>query len=321
MSETKAMQYTRLGSSGLHVSRIALGMMSYGDPGQVAWFLSEDDAAPIVQRACEAGVTFFDTANMYSTGVSEEITGRLLAKFFARREDYVLASKVYYPMGPGPNDRGLSRKHILDSIDASLRRLGTDYLDLYQIHRWDNETPIEETMRALDDVVRAGKVRYIGASYMRAWQFAKAQAAAPIRFVSMQTRYNLVYREEEREMLPCCADQGVGVLAYSPLARGFLARPAGPPSRRAHDEDEKAERHDNDVDVRAALDRVAAGRGLAPARIALAWVLSKVDACIIGATKLHHLDDVLAALDITLTADEVAALEHPYRPRQPFGYS
>jgi len=315
------MQYTRLGSSGLHVSRIALGMMSYGDPGQVPWFLSEDDAAPIVQRACEAGVTFFDTADMYSTGVSEEITGRLLAKFFARREDYVLASKVYYPMGPGPNDRGLSRKHILESIDASLRRLGTDYLDLYQIHRWDNETPIEETMRALDDVVRAGKVRYIGASYMRAWQFAKAQAAGPTRFVSMQTRYNLVYREEEREMLPCCADQGVGVLAYSPLARGFLARPAGPLSRRAHDEDEKAERDPNDVEVRAALDRVAAERGLPPARIALAWVLSKISACIVGATKLQHLADALAALDVTLTAEEMATLEDPYKPRQPFGYS
>jgi len=315
------MQYTRLGSSGLQVSRVALGMMSYGDPGQAAWFLSEDDAAPIVRRACEAGVTFFDTADMYSTGICEEITGRLLGKLFDRREDYVLASKVYYPMGPGPNDRGLSRKHILDSIDASLRRLGTDHLDLYQIHRWDHETPIEETMRALDDVVRAGKVRYIGASLMYAWQFAKAQAAGATRFVSMQTRYNLVYREEEREMLPCCADQGVGVLAYSPLARGFLARPAGPPSRRS--QEEESERDPNDVEVRSALDRVAAERGLPPARIALAWVLSKptISACIVGATKRQHLDDAVAALDVTLTAEEVEALECPYRPRQPFGYS
>jgi len=315
------MQYTRLGSSGLQVSRVALGMMSYGDPGQAAWFLSEDDAAPIVRQACEAGVTFFDTADMYSTGICEEITGRLLGKLFDRREDYVLASKVYYPMGPGPNDRGLSRKHILDSIDASLRRLGTDHLDLYQIHRWDHETPIEETMRALDDVVRAGKVRYIGASLMYAWQFAKAQAAGATRFVSMQTRYNLVYREEEREMLPCCADQGVGVLAYSPLARGFLARPAGPPSRRS--QEEESERDPNDVEVRSALDRVAAERGLPPARIALAWVLSKptISACIVGATKRQHLDDAVAALDVTLTAEEVEALECPYRPRQPFGYS
>jgi aryl-alcohol dehydrogenase-like predicted oxidoreductase len=313
------MQYTRIGSSGLQVSRVALGMMSYGDPDQVAWFLDEDAAAPIVQRACEAGVTFFDTADMYSTGVSEEITGRLLAKFFARREDYVLASKVYYPMGPGPNDRGLSRKHILNAVDASLRRLGTDYLDLYQIHRWDNETPIEETMRALHDVVRAGKVRYIGASLMYAWQFAKAQAAAPTRFVSMQTRYNLVYREEEREMLPCCADQGVGILAYSPLARGFLARAGGPPSRRA--QDENPERDDNDFEVLAALDRVAAERGLPPARIALAWVLSRVNAYIVGATKPHHLDDALSALDVTLTAEEVEELERPYRPHRLSGYS
>jgi aryl-alcohol dehydrogenase-like predicted oxidoreductase len=311
------MQYTRLGSSGLQVSRIALGMMSYGDPNQVAWFLDEEAAAPIVQRACEAGVTFFDTANMYSTGVSEEITGRLLEKFFARREDYVLASKVYYPMGPGPNDRGLSRKHILDSVDASLRRLGTDYLDLYQIHRWDNETPIEETMRALDDVVRAGKVRYIGASLMYAWQFAKAQAVASTRFVSMQTRYNLVYREEEREMLPLCADQGVGVVAYSPLARGFLARAAAQRTKRM--QDEETERDDNDVEVRAALDRVAAERGLPPARVALAWALSKVDACIVGATKPHHLDDALET--VTLTPAEMDALERPYRPHRLVGYS
>src|SRR3954447_6417653 len=221
------MRYVRLGASGLKVSRIGLGMMSYGDPASEPWHLDEDAAGPIVAHAVESGVTFFDTADMYSGGASEEITGRLLGKFFGRRSDYVLATKLYYPMGPGPNDRGLSRKHIMDAVDASLRRLGTDPIDLYQIHRWDAETPIEETMAALHDVVRASKVRYLGASLMYAWQFAKAQytarAAGWTRFVSMQTRYNLVYREEEREMIPFCADQGVGVLPYSPLARGLLA--------------------------------------------------------------------------------------------------
>ncbi|GAB3844190.1 hypothetical protein GCM10027610_058210 [Dactylosporangium cerinum] len=223
------MQYTRLGSSGLQVSRIGLGMMSYGDPADEPWFLPEDAAAVLVRQAVEAGVTFFDTADMYSGGVSEEITGRLLGRFFARRDDYVLATKVFFPMGSGPNDRGLSRKHVMSAVDASLRRLGTDHIDLYQIHRWDDETPVEETMAALHDLVRAGKVRYLGASLMYAWQFAKAQHTAQAggwtRFVSMQTRYNLVYREEEREMLPLCADQGVGVLPYSPLARGSSPGP------------------------------------------------------------------------------------------------
>jgi 1-deoxyxylulose-5-phosphate synthase len=221
------MRYTRLGRSGLKVSRIGLGMMSYGDPSAEAWYLSQDAAEPIVRRAVDAGVTFFDTADMYSNGASEQVTGRLLGKLFDQRSDFVLATKLYYPMGPGPNDRGLSRKHIMDAVDASLRRLGTDHIDLYQIHRWDHETPIEETMAALHDVVRAGKVRYLGASLMYAWQFAKAQYTAQAggwtRFVSMQTRYNLVYREEEREMIPFCADEGVGVLPYSPLARGLLA--------------------------------------------------------------------------------------------------
>src|SRR5215472_12549359 len=217
------MEYVRLGRCGLSVSRVCLGMMSYGNRAARDWHLDEDEAEPIVRRAVESGVTFFDTADMYDQGVSEEVTGRLLARLFGRRDEYVLATKVFYPMGPGPNEGGLSRKHILAAVDASLRRLGTDYVDLYQIHRWDYETPIEETMHALDDVVRAGKARYIGASSMFAWQFAKAQHLAPTRFVSMQNHYNAVYREEEREMIPLCLDQGVGVLPWSPLARGLLA--------------------------------------------------------------------------------------------------
>ncbi|GIE92400.1 aldo/keto reductase [Actinoplanes regularis] len=322
------MRYVRLGSSGLKVSRIGLGMMSYGDPTVEPWFLPEDGAEPIVRHAVDAGVTFFDTADMYSGGVSEEITGRLLGRLFARRGDYVLATKLYYPMGPGPNDRGLSRKHIMDSVDASLRRLGTDYIDLYQIHRWDPETPIEETMAALHDVVRAGKVRYLGASLMYAWQFAKAQYTARAggwtRFVSMQTRYNLVYREEEREMLPFCADQGVGVLPYSPLARGSLAG-GGPNSRRAAAEQAgRARRLDgNDAEIVDVLRAVAAGRDRPPAQIALAWLLSKapVSAPIVGVTRPAQLDDALAAVDLTLSEEDVAGLEAPYRPHAPYGYT
>jgi aryl-alcohol dehydrogenase-like predicted oxidoreductase len=262
------MRYVRLGSSGLRVSRICLGMMSYGDPSAEPWFLYEDAAEPIVRQAVDAGVTFFDTADMYSGGVSEEVTGRLLGKLFARRADYVLATKVFYPMGPGPNDRGLSRAHIMDSVDASLRRLGTDHIDLYQIHRWDPGTPIEETMAALDDVVRTGKVRYLGASLMHAWQFAKAQYTAQgngwTRFVSMQTRYNLLYREEEREMLPFCADQGVGVLPYSPLARGLLAG-GRRDTPRAVAEQASPRGHDNDADIVHALRGVAAAHARPPA--------------------------------------------------------
>ncbi|MFG1966558.1 aldo/keto reductase [Nonomuraea sp. NPDC049028] len=328
------MEYVRVGTSGLKVSRIGLGMMSYGDPAASPWFLPEEAAEPIVRRAVEGGVTFFDTADMYSGGVSEEITGSLLRRLFDRREDYVLATKVGYPMGKGVNDRGLSRKHILDSIDASLRRLGTDHVDLYQIHRWDDETPVEETMRALDDVVRAGKARYIGASLMYGWQLAKAQhvakAAGLTRFVAMQTRYNLAYREEEREVLPYCADQGLGVLPYSPLARGLLAGGEGRATTRAAHEDRAPE---NDGVV-AALRAVAGERGVPPARVALAWLLGKkpgngtavghaasaVAAPIVGATRPGHLDDALAAVDLVLTADEVARLEAPYRPREPFGY-
>jgi aryl-alcohol dehydrogenase-like predicted oxidoreductase len=316
------MKYARLGTSGLHVSRIGLGMMSYGDPEAEPWFLSEDAAFPIVRRAVEAGVTFFDTADMYSGGVSEQVTGRLLAKLFDRRDDYVLATKVFYPMGSGPNDRGLSRKHIMAAVDASLRRLGTDHIDLYQIHRWDAQTPVEETMAALHDLVRDGKVRYLGASLMRTWQFAKlqhtARAGGWTPFVSMQTRYNLVYREEEREMLPCCADQGVGVLPYSPLARGVLARARETP--RAVAEPAPA---NIDHGVVEALRTVAGERDRPPAQIALAWVLGKpaVSATIIGATKAAHLDDALAATDLTLGDDEAAVLEAPYSHRAPYGYS
>jgi aryl-alcohol dehydrogenase-like predicted oxidoreductase len=316
------MRYARLGSSGLQVSRIGLGMMSYGDPAAEAWYLSEDAAEPIVRRAVEAGVTFFDTADMYSGGVSEQITGRLLSSFFDRREDYVLATKVYYPTGPGPNDRGLSRQHIMAAVDASLRRLGTDHIDLYQIHRWDAGTPVEETMAALHDLVRAGKVRYLGASLMRAWQFAKLQHTAQIggwtRFVSMQTRYNLAYREEEREMLPSCADQGVGVLPYSALARGVLAGPRE--TARSVAENARA---DVDLAVVDALRSVAAERDRPPAQIALAWLLSKpaVSATIIGATKAGHLDDALEATDLILDDDAVTRMETPYRPREPFGYA
>jgi 1-deoxyxylulose-5-phosphate synthase len=316
------MRYGRLGASGLRVSRIGLGMMSYGDPAALSWSLGEEAAEPIVRRAVEAGVTFFDTADMYGDGASEVVTGRLLRRLFTRRGDYVLATKVFYPMGSGPNDRGLSRAHILDAVDASLRRLGTDHIDLYQVHRWDPDTPIEETMGALDDVVRAGKVRYVGASLMRAWQFAKAQHAGPIRFVSMQTRYNLVYREDEREMLPLCRDQGVGVLPYSPLARGLLARAADPQAPTARAAEEGRDLSDADVGVVRALAEVAAGRGVPPARVALAWVLGRplVSAPIVGATKVGQVDDAVAAADLTLTDEEVAALEAPYLPHEPFGY-
>jgi aryl-alcohol dehydrogenase-like predicted oxidoreductase len=321
------MRYTRLGSSGLTVSRIGLGMMSYGDPADEAWFLPEDAAAPIVRRAVDAGVTFFDTADMYSGGASERITGRLLGRFFGQRSDYVLATKVYYPTGPGPNDRGLSRKHVMDAVDASLRRLGTDHIDLYQVHRWDDGTPVEETMAALDDVVRAGKVRYLGASLMYAWQFAKAQytarAAGGTRFVSMQTRYNLVYREEEREVIPCCVDQRVGVIPYSPLARGRLGRAGPGETRRAVAERTASSgARDDDEGVVDALRTVAAGHGLPPAQVALAWLLGRpaVSAPIVGATRPGQLDDALAAVDLTLDEADVARLEAPYRPRAPYGY-
>ncbi|MFD7159267.1 aldo/keto reductase [Kribbella sp. NPDC059898] len=309
------MDQVRLGGTGLKVSRICLGMMSFGTGGAREWHLGEEAAEPIVRRAVDAGVTFFDTADAYSKGTGEELTGRLLRKFFARREDYVLATKVYYPTGPGPNDRGLSRKHILDAIDASLKRLGTEYVDLYQIHRWDDETPIEETMDALADVVRAGKARYLGASSMAAWQFAKAQRVAPIPFVAMQNHYNLVYREEEREMIPLCVDQGVGVIPYSPLARGLLAR-TGSTARAGSDPVADDLYGANDREVVDAVHALAAERDVPPAQIALAWLMGSVGvtAPILGATKTRHIDDGVAAAGLVLSAAERARLEAPYRP-------
>jgi aryl-alcohol dehydrogenase-like predicted oxidoreductase len=325
------MRYARLGSSGLRVSRIALGMMSYGSQTERRWHLGEDEAEPIVRRAVEAGVTFFDTADTYSDGLTEELTGQLLAKLFPRRDDYVLATKVYFPMGSGPNDRGLSRKHVLAAIDASLRRLGTDYVDLYQIHRWDPQTPITETMEALHDIVRAGKARYLGASSMYAWQFAKAQHRAEVggwtRFVAMQNHYNLLYREEEREMLPQCLDQGVGCIPWSPLARGLLAgnRERGGQQRtvRAGNDPLAGELYgDDDFEVIDAVRAVAGERGVPPAQIALAWLLGRpaVTAPIVGATKLRHLEDAVAAVDLPLSEEEVARLEAPYRPHPVLGH-
>ena len=327
------MEYTRLGSAGLKVSRICLGMMSYGSQAERAWHLDEAAAEPIVKAATDGGITFFDTADTYSGGVTEQITGSLLGRLFDRREDYVLATKVYFPMGPGPNDRGLSRKHVLAAIDASLQRLGTDYVDLYQIHRWDYQTPIEETMEALHEVVRAGKARYIGASSMFAWQFAKAQNLAErhgwTRFASMQNHYNLIYREEEREMIPLCADQGVAVLPYSPLARGVLAgnrgRQGDRRTTRAGDDPLSDERYrtPGDFDVVDRLAEVAAERGAPPAQVALAWLLSRpaVTAPIIGATRLGHISDALAAVQLTLTEEELRRLEEPYLPHPVLGHS
>ncbi|SFP79903.1 MULTISPECIES: aldo/keto reductase [Actinomadura] len=326
------MEQVRLGRTGTRVSRICLGMMSYGDPALRPWALEEDAAEPIVRRAVEGGVTFFDTADVYSQGASEEITGRLLARLFPRREDYVLATKVCLPMGEGPNDKGLSRKHIMAGIDASLGRLGTDYVDLYQIHRWDYGTPIEETMEALHDVVKSGKARYIGASSMFAWQFAKAQHVAEThgwtKFVSMQNHYNLVYREEEREMNPLCLDQGVGLIPWSPLARGLLA------GNRERGGERKTVRSRNDAfgdglyvesdfDVVDAVREVAAERGVPAAQVALAWLLAKpaVTAPIVGATKLTHIDDAIAAAGLELDEKEVARLEAPYRPHGVIGHS
>jgi len=307
-------------------------MMSFGSLKDRNWHLDEDAAEPIVRRAVEAGITFFDTADMYSNGLTEEITGRLLGKLFPHRDDYVLATKLYFPMGPGPNDGGLSRKHVMSAIDASLRRLGADYVDLYQIHRWDDETPIEETMAALHDVVRAGKARYIGASSMYAWQFAKAQyvaqAAGWTRFVSMQNHYNLAYREEEREMIPLCLDQGVGVIPWSPLARGLLAGSRGrggtPATVRATSDPYAEELYGAaDFDVVDVVAAVAEERGLAPAQIALAWLLGKpaVSAPIVGVTKPEHLEDAIAAVDVRLSKTEIERLEAPYRPHPILGHS
>ena len=316
------MDHVNLGITGLRVSRICLGMMSYGKHESRAWALDEAEAEPIVRRAVEGGVTFFDTADGYNGGRSEVVTGRLLTKLFGMREEYVVATKVYFQTMPGENGRGLSRKHILASIDASLERLGLDHVDLYQIHRWDPLTPIEETTEALHDVVKAGKARYIGASSMYAWQFAKAQHVATTRFVSMQNHYNLVYREEEREMIPLCIDQGVAVLPWSPLARGLLAgtrtREGERLTTRARTDAFGDSLYTPEVDF-AVVERVAeiaAERGVPRAQVALAWLLHKpgVTGPIVGATKAEHIADALAAERLVLTRDEVARLEEPYVP-------
>jgi 1-deoxyxylulose-5-phosphate synthase len=321
-------EYVNLGRTGLRVSRICLGMMSYGPHESRPWALPEGDAEPIVRQAIEGGITFFDTADAYNGGESERITGRLLSKLFGMREEYVLATKVFMATMPGENGWGLSRKHIMASIDASLERLGLDYVDLYQIHRWDRTTPIEETMDALHDVVKAGKARYIGASSMFAWQFAKAQQAATTPFVSMQNHYNLIYREEEREMIPQCLDQGVGVIPWSPLARGVLA---GNRSREGERRTSRAEtdafadhlyKPEVDFDVIDRLGEVAEQRGDSPAQVALAWLLHRpgVTAPIVGATKLAHLQDALAAEGLSLSAEEMARLEEPYVPHAISGH-
>ncbi len=326
------MDYVNLGRSGLKVSRICLGMMTYGTPTWREWVLPEADSRPFVQRALELGINFFDTADMYSLGVSEEVTGRAL-RDFARREEVVVATKVHFPIGKGPNGGGLSRKHILEGIDNSLRRLDMDYVDLYQIHRYDSTVPIEETMEALNDVVRAGKALYIGASSMYAWQFAKAQHTADqhgwTRFVSMQNHYNLAYREEEREMVPLCVDQGVGLIPWSPLARGFLT------GRRPRETRGETLRGQTDTfahgmyyrdDDYAVVDRVmevAERHGVKPAQIALAWLLRKpgVVAPIIGASKMYQLEEAVAAVEVKLSDEDMHALEEPYLPHPVLGHS
>jgi 1-deoxyxylulose-5-phosphate synthase len=325
------MDYVRLGATGLRVSKVCLGMMTFGDPSwrDRSWIMPESEAEPFVRRAADAGITFFDTADVYSFGLSEEITGRMLRKVFARREEYVVATKVRNIVGDAPNDFGLSRGHIMDSVDNSLRRLGTDHIDLYQIHRWHRKTPIEETMEALHDCVKAGKVRYIGASSMWAWQFAKAQRVAEVngrtRFVAMQPHYNLLYREEEREMLPQCRDMGVGIIPWSPLARGHLARPSdqrAATGRGGNDPYADELYADANTAIIDAVGEIAEARGVSRAQVALAWLMSRpgLTAPIVGATKLSHIDDAVAAVDIDLDEDEVARLEQPYRSREVVGH-
>jgi len=325
------MDYVKLGRTGLDVSRICLGCMSYGTPGQGnhAWSLSEDESRPFIEAALDAGINFFDTANRYSLGSSETILGRAL-KDFARRDEVVIATKVYGRMRPGPNGAGLSRKAIMGELDASLRRLGTDYIDLYQIHRWDHETPIEETLEALHDAVKCGKVRYIGASSMHAWQFARALAISErngwSRFVSMQNLVNLLYREEEREMLPLCAAEGIGVIPWSPQARGRLTRDWSVTSTRSETDDAVerlfAKSADADRKVADRVAEVAAARGISRAQVALAWLLSKpvITAPIVGATKLQHLADAVASVEVRLSDEEVQSLEAPYVPHAVVGF-
>ena len=327
------MQYVNLGKSGLKVSRLCLGMMTYGTPKWRPWILDEEASRPFIEKALEEGINFFDTADMYSKGVSEELTGKLLRESGAKRENVVVATKVYFNLTDEVNSGGLSRKHIMDAIDASLKRLGMDYVDLNQIHRWDYETPIEETMEALHDVVKAGKARYIGASSMYAWQFAKAQHAADLngwtRFVSMQNHYNLVYREEEREMIPLCLDQGIGLIPWSPLARGFLAgnraREGGGKTSRAKSDDYANSMYfrEEDFTVAERAQEIAEIRGATSSQIALAWLLNKphITAPIIGASKMEHLDQAIAALDIELSEDEVSSLEEAYQPHPILGHT
>jgi aryl-alcohol dehydrogenase-like predicted oxidoreductase len=321
-------RYVKLGRTGLDVSPIALGAMTYGEPdrGHPVWSLGEAESRPLIRQAVEAGINFFDTANMYSQGSSEEILGRALAEF-ADRDDLVIATKVRHPMRTGPNGKGLSRKAILTEIDHSLRRLGVDYVDLYQIHRLDNGTPIEETLQALDDVVRAGKARYLGASSMHAWEFSKAlhlqREHGWARFVSMQDHYNLLAREEEREMLPLCADEGVGTIPWSPLARGRLTRPWGEATARSETDPFAGLIYtspDSDRAIVEAVGKVAADRGVTRAQVALAWLRHNpvVVAPIVGASQASHLADAIASLDLSLTAEEVAALEASYTPRYDF---
>ncbi|MEW6319757.1 MAG: aldo/keto reductase [Acidobacteriota bacterium] len=326
------MHYTRLGATGLRVSRLCLGTMSYGASAWRPWVKDEAESRPFLKRALELGITFFDTADMYSRGASEEVLGRALADF-ARRDEVVIATKVFYPLGTHPNAGGLSRAHILQAIDASLRRLGTDYVDLYQIHRFDPETPIEETLEALHDVVKAGKARYIGASSMYAWQFARMlytqRARGWVPFVSMQNHYNLIYREEEREMLPLCRAEGIAVIPWSPLARGFLAGNR----RRGRRDATLREAHDGyghglyyaEADYRVAdeVAAVAAARGVKPIQVALAWLLGRpgVTAPVVGVTRLEQFDDLVASLDLGLTVDEVARLERVYEPHAVLGHS
>jgi 1-deoxyxylulose-5-phosphate synthase len=329
------MQYRRLGHTGMTVSRICLGCMSYGNSQWRPWVLNEDAARPFFRQALDRGINFFDTADMYSLGVSEEVTGRAL-RTMAKLEEIVIATKVFWPMSEGRNMAGLSRKHVMQACEASLRRLGIETIDLYQIHRFDSETPIDETLRALDDLVRQGKVRYIGASSGPAWRMMKALSLSErngwARFVTMQNHYNLLYREEEREMIPLCVEEGIGVIPWSPLARGLLARgemlaeraPDASATTRAETDTIAPRLYDTpeDADVVAAVRRVAQARGITPAEVALAWLLSRpaVVAPIVGATKPEHLDAAVRALDVGLTPEEVAMLEAPYRPHQVKGY-
>ena len=331
------MEYVNLGRTGLRVSRLCLGTMTFGSTEWRPWILPEDASRPFIRHALDVGINFFDTADMYSRGVSEEIVGRALNDF-TTRDQVVIATKAFFPMGDGPNDRGLSRKHLFDAIDASLRRLGTDYVDLYQIHRFDPHTPIEETLEALNDIVRAGKARYIGASSMYAWQFAQMLQTSErhgwARFVSMQNHYNLIYREEEREMLPLCRAEGVGIIPWSPLARGFLAgnrdRAPGPDEKKGGETlraktDEYAQSlyyEDSDFRVVDQVVEIARARGVTPAQVALAWILRQpgVTAPIIGTTKIEQLDDSVAALDVTLHDEECGQLEEPYVPHPVLGH-